>query len=91
VIVRTSLGLTYFYDNPPDAQRAIREFRRALQVEPHGEMPLQSIAAALIEAGDFDEAGKRLNDLEQVNPRNPELANLRAQLEQKRNAAKEGK
>ena len=54
-------------------------------------MPLQSIAAALIEAGDFDEAGKRLNDLEQVNPRNPELANLRAQLEQKRNAAKEGK
>ena len=90
VIVRTSLGLTYFYDKPPDTQRAIREFRRALQAEPRNEMTLQSIAAALIEAGGFEEAGRRLDELGQVNPRNPELANLRAQLEQKRNAAKEG-
>ena len=90
VIVRTSLGLTYFYDKPPDTQRAIREFRRALQAEPRNEMTLQSIAAALIEAGGFEEAGKRLDELGQVNPHNPELANLRAQLEQKRNAAKEG-
>ena len=91
VIVRTSLGLTYFYDKPPDTPRAIREFRRALQVDPRQEMPLQSLAAALIETGDFDEAGKRLDELERVNPHNPELANLRAQLEQKRNAAKEKK
>jgi tetratricopeptide (TPR) repeat protein len=90
VVVRTSLGLTYFYDKPPDTQRAIREFRRALQAEPRNEMTLQSIAAALIEAGGFEEAGKRLDELGQVNPHNPELANLRAQLEQKRNAAKEG-
>lgn len=90
VIVRTSLGLTYFYDKPPDTQRAIREFRRALQAEPRNEMTLQSIAAALIEAGGFEEAGRRLDELGQVNPHNPELANLRAQLEQKRNAAKEG-
>ncbi|PYS83527.1 MAG: hypothetical protein DMF67_08775 [Acidobacteria bacterium] len=91
VIVRTSLGLTYFYDKPPDTPRAIREFRRALQVDPRQEMPLQSLAAALVETGDFDEAGKRLDELERVNPHNPELANLRAQLEQKRNAAKEKK
>ena len=90
VVVRTSLGLTYFYDKPPDTQRAIREFRRALQAEPRNEMTLQSIAAALIEAGGFEEAGKRLDELGQVNPNNPELAGLRAQLEQKRNAAKEG-
>jgi hypothetical protein len=91
VIVRTSLGLTYFYDKPTDTPRAIREFRRALQAEPRNEMTLQSLAAALIETGDFEEAGKRLNELEQVNPRNQELANLRAQLEQKRNVAKEKK
>ena len=90
VVVRTSLGLTYFYDKPPDTQRAIREFRRALQAEPRNEMTLQSIAAALIEAGGFEEAGRRLDELGQVNPRNPELAGLRAQLEQRRNAAKEG-
>ncbi|HEV2859650.1 MAG TPA: tetratricopeptide repeat protein [Pyrinomonadaceae bacterium] len=91
VVVRTSLGLTYFYDRPPDAQRAIKEFRRALQQEPRHEMPLQSLAAALIETGELTEAERRLGELEAVNKSNPELANLRAQLEQKKNAAKESR
>ena len=89
VVVRTSLGLTYFYDRPPDARRAIREFRRALQDDPRHEMPLQSLAAALIEAGELEEAERRLGELETVNKLNQELANLRAQLEQKKNAAGE--
>lgn len=87
--VRTKLGMTYFYDKPSDLQRAIREYRRALQSEPRNEMTLQNIAAALIETGGFDEAEKRLDELEKANPSNRELANLRAHLEQKRNAAKE--
>lgn len=89
VVVRTSLGLTYFYDRPPDARRAIREFRRALQDDPRHEMPLQSLAAALIDAGELAEAERRLSELESVNKSNQELANLRAQLEQKKNAAGE--
>ncbi|HEX3557868.1 MAG TPA: tetratricopeptide repeat protein [Pyrinomonadaceae bacterium] len=91
MIVRTSFGLTYFYDKPPDTTRAMREFRRVLQAEPRNEMALQSLASALIETGDFDEAEKRLDELGQVNSQNQELSNLRAQLEQKRNAAKEKK
>ena len=90
-VVRTSLGLTYFYDNPSDPQRAIREYRRALQSDPRQEMSLQSLAAALVETGSFDEASKRLDEIEKINPSNRELPNLRAQLEQKRNAAKEGR
>ena len=89
-VVRTSLGLTYFYDSPSDPQRAIREYRRALQTDPGQEMPLQSLAAALIETGGLDEAARRLGELEKVNASNSELPNLRARLEQKRNAAKEG-
>jgi ATP/maltotriose-dependent transcriptional regulator MalT len=54
-------------------------------------MPLQNLAAALIETGNLDEAGKRLDELEKLNSSNSELSNLRAQLEQKRNAAKERK
>jgi tetratricopeptide (TPR) repeat protein len=88
-VVRTSLGLTYFYGSPSDAQRAIREYRRALQSDPRQEMSVQNLAAALIETGDFEEAGRRLDELEKMNSSNTELANLRAQLEQKRNAAKE--
>jgi tetratricopeptide (TPR) repeat protein len=91
VEARTKYGMTYFYDKPPDAQRAIREYRRALQVDPHNAIPLQNIADALIETGNLDEAEKRLNELQQVNANNQELARLRARLEQKRNAAKEGK
>jgi tetratricopeptide (TPR) repeat protein len=87
--VRTKLGMTYFYDNPSDPQRAIREYRRALQKEPRNEIALQSLAAALIETGGFDEAEKNLNELEKTNSSSRELAPLRAHLEQKRNAAKE--
>jgi tetratricopeptide (TPR) repeat protein len=87
--VRTKLGMTYFYDKPSDPKHAISEYRRALQSEPRDEMTLQNIAAALIETGGFDEAEKQLKELEKVNPSNRDLANLRAHLEQKRNAAKE--
>lgn len=87
--VRTNLGRTYFFDKPSDPQRAMREYRRALQSDPKQEMSVQSLAAALIETGDFDEAARRLEELEKLNPANADLANLRAQLEQKRNAAKE--
>src|SRR5947209_7472000 len=88
---RTKLGMTYYYDKPSDTQRAIREYRRALQSDPRQEMALQSLAAALIESGNLDEAERHLGELEQVNPSNRELPSLRAQLEQKRNAAKEKK
>jgi tetratricopeptide (TPR) repeat protein len=88
-VVRTKLGLTYFYDSPPNPQRAIGEYRRALQADPRQEMSLQSLAAALVETGALDEAARRLDELEKLNPSNAELPALRAQLEQKRNAAKE--
>jgi tetratricopeptide (TPR) repeat protein len=87
--VRTNLGRTYFFDKPPNPQRAISEYRRALQSDPRQELSLQSLAAALIETGGFDEAARRLDELEKLNPSNTELSGLRALLEQKRNAAKE--
>jgi tetratricopeptide (TPR) repeat protein len=87
--VRTNLGRTFFFDKPPNPQRAIGEYRRALQSDPRQELALQSLAAALIETGGLEEAARRLDELEKVNPSNTELSGLRAQLEQKRNAAKE--
>lgn len=87
--VRTNLGRTYFFDKPPNSQRAVAEYRRALQSDPRQELALQSLAAALIESGGLEEAARRLDELEKVNPSNTELSGLRAQLEQKRNAAKE--
>lgn len=87
VNVRTGLGLTYFYAKPPDARRAIREYRQALKTDPRHEAALQSITLALIETGELAEAETRLGELEKVNPSNEGLPNLRTQLEQKKNAA----
>ena len=87
--VRTNLGRTYFFDKPSNPQRAIAEYRRALESDPRQELTLQSLAAALVETGGLEEAARHLDELEKVNPSNAELPGLRAQLEQKRNAAKE--
>ena len=87
--VRTNLGRTYFFDKPSNPQRAIVEYRRALQADPRQELSLQSLAAALIETGSLEEAARRLDELEKLDPSNAELPGLRGPLDQKRNAAKE--
>lgn len=86
---RASLGRTYFYAKPPDTRSAIREYRKALEADPSHEVALHDLAAAYIAAGDLGEAEKRIAELERVNPASGSLANLRAQLAQKRNAVKE--
>lgn len=89
VYVRTSLGLTYFYDKPSDPRAAIGEYRKALKIDPRHEATLQGMVAALAAAGEVSEAEASLRLLEEVNASNPEIANLRAQIAQKKNAAGE--
>ncbi|HEX8422311.1 MAG TPA: hypothetical protein VF634_02820 [Pyrinomonadaceae bacterium] len=87
--VRTLLGMTYFFGRPSDPERAIKEYRRSLATEPRQEMALQSLAAALIDTGAHAEAQQRIEELQAVNSANNALSNLRAQLAQAKNAAKE--
>jgi len=91
VNVRTELGLTYYFDQPPNPRRAIQEYRRALALDPRHEMTLQSIAAALIVSGETIEAQRRLDELQSVNSSNAALPNLRTQLAQARDTARERK
>lgn len=86
----TSLGLTYFFDKPADAPRAIKEYRKALASNARHELALQSLAAALASTGETVEAQRRLDELQSVNPSNAALPDLRAQLAQKTNAAVAG-
>ncbi|MCA1635734.1 MAG: hypothetical protein LC802_19115 [Acidobacteria bacterium] len=55
IVVRTSLGLTYFFDRPPDPARAVREYRKALEIDPRHELTLQSLVAALAATGEMAE------------------------------------
>jgi Flp pilus assembly protein TadD len=86
-VVRTSLGLTHFYNKPSDPQRAIREYRRALEIEPRHEGALENLALAQVAEGDLSGAEKTAAELEKVDPSSAKLADIRAQLAQKRNAA----
>lgn len=85
------LGMTYYFGSPSDPQRAIAEYRKSLAKDAHHEMALQNLATALIATGATAEAQQRVSELEQVNPNNNSLNNLRAQLAQAQNAAKGGK
>jgi tetratricopeptide (TPR) repeat protein len=82
VKVRTDLGLTYYFGEPPDPQSAIREYRKSLEIDARHEQTLQNLATALIKTGNRKEAEKTIETLRSVNPKNPALPDLEALLAQ---------
>lgn len=89
VNVRTDLGLTYYFGQPSDPQRAIAEYRKSLALDPRHEPTLQNLATALIAAGKLEEAQKTIDQLTSLNPANPSLPDLRAQMAQSKNKTRE--
>jgi tetratricopeptide (TPR) repeat protein len=81
VNVRTDLGLTFFFREPRDIERAVREFRASLERDPAHVQTLQNLTVALTAKGDAHAARATLATLESVNPQNPALQRLRADLE----------
>jgi tetratricopeptide (TPR) repeat protein len=84
---RARLGQTYYFGKPSDPDRAIVEYRKSLAIDPRHEPALQNLASALITTGKREEAQKRIDELQKLNPSNEALSNLRAQLAQSKNAA----
>lgn len=87
VNVRTDLGLTFMFREPADYERAIREFRQSLAINPSHEQTLQDMTVALTKKGSYDEADTMLKKLAEVNPSNPSLTKLRTDLEAARSSA----
>jgi tetratricopeptide (TPR) repeat protein len=77
VNVRTDLGLSFFFRQPRDTDRAIAEYRKALQYDPKHELTLQNLCAALKEKGDKEALAEAVKKLEEVNPKNEALAKLK--------------
>jgi CHAT domain-containing protein/Tfp pilus assembly protein PilF len=75
------LGQAYFGATPPDYDRAIDAYRRALTLNPRYEEAWQGIAAAALRKGSLLVARDAINQLAVLNPSNPSLPGLRAQLE----------
>ena len=71
VAVRTDLGLTFFFREPPDLDRAIKEFKSSLSIQPEHETSLQNLASAYKEKGDQQNYRDTVEKLKKVNPNNP--------------------
>ncbi|MGI9055735.1 MAG: tetratricopeptide repeat protein [Pyrinomonadaceae bacterium] len=71
VDIQTDFGLTYFYENPPQDEKAITELKKALALKPDHERSLQYIAQIYARQNQADESEKYLAELRKVNPKNP--------------------
>jgi tetratricopeptide (TPR) repeat protein len=78
--LRTDLGNAYAQRKPPDYDRAIAEYRKALEVDPNHEQALARLADTAIHKGDKRAAREAIDKLASVNPSSPALSSLRASL-----------
>jgi len=74
--VRTDLGLTFFLRSPRDIDRAIKEYKTSLSIDPNHEITLQNLALAYSENGDKEALRDTLEKLKKVNPNNPAIAKI---------------
>lgn len=81
VNVRTDLGLTYVFKVPPDYDKAITEFNKALETDPNHIQTLQNLTVAHTKKGDAAKARETLQKLESVDPTNVALAKLKTELD----------
>ncbi len=80
VNVRNDLGLTFVFRDPPNYERAIKEFTRSLETDPNHIQTLQNLTVAYTKKGDGANANTTLAKLESVDPKNTALAKLREDL-----------
>ena len=75
VNIRTDLGLTFYLRNPPDVDRAIKEYKIGLEKNPENELTLQNLVVAQREKGNEKETQETIEKLTKINPNNPVLKN----------------
>lgn len=80
VNVRTDLGLTFVFRDPPNYDRAIQEFKRSLELDPNHVQTLQNLTVAYTKKGDLANAKATLSKLESVDPSNAAIAKLKEGL-----------
>jgi len=78
--VRTDLGLTFFLRTPRDVERAIKEYKTALAIDPDHEISLQNLVLAYTENGDKENLKSTVEKLKKVNPKNPAVTKLESGL-----------
>jgi tetratricopeptide (TPR) repeat protein len=81
VDVRTDLGLTYVFRDPPNYDRAIQEFNKSLETDPAHVQTLQNLTVAYTKKGDAAKASSTLAKLEAADPQNKTIAKLKEDIQ----------
>ncbi|MBK6797662.1 MAG: tetratricopeptide repeat protein [Acidobacteria bacterium] len=81
-VVRMDLGLTFYLRQPKNFERAITEFKTALNDSPGNERVIQNLIQALIDKGDKAAAENYLGQLQKINPNNQAIGQFRSILAQ---------
>ena len=82
--VQTDLGSTYFLENPPQYEKALAEYRKALKLDPNHTRTLDNTARTLIVLGQTKEAEEHMAKLKKLEPDYPGLPDLELLLAQKK-------
>ena len=78
--VRTDLGLTFIFRDPPDYDRAIKEFEQVLAKNINHPQALQNLTVAYTKKGNVAKAKETVEKLESVDPTNVAVAKLREDI-----------
>ncbi len=78
--VRTDLGLTFIFRQPPDHDRAIKEFLLSLEKDANHLQTLQNLTVAYTKKGDAEKAKETLARLETVDSTNSAITALREEI-----------
>jgi tetratricopeptide (TPR) repeat protein len=74
--IQNSIGVTYLLSEPPNYEKAITEFQKALKINPNHEKSLENLIRAYTTQGRNEEAEEAKNKLKQINPENQILKEL---------------
>jgi tetratricopeptide (TPR) repeat protein len=81
VNVRTDLGLTFIFRDPPNYDRAVQEFTRSLEKDPNHLQTLQNLTVAYTKKGDAAKAKETLSRLESIDAANAAIPKLREEVQ----------
>lgn len=85
VNVRTDLGLTFVFREPPNYDRAIQEFSKSLDTDPNHIQTLQNLTVAYTKKGDDTKAKATLAKLQSVDAGNTAVAKLKEDIQTLKN------
>jgi len=81
VNARTDLGTTFVERSSPDYERAIKEFKAALEIDPKHEPTLYYLGIAYLRKGEKEKADRTLAELEKANPASLLIDRLRQNID----------